>query len=65
MRGCRVPSKDHFTAKHLTVLGLIEVALSKRRAEKTNGSEKGRALYERTADRALYERTADSCTRDS
>ena len=30
MRGCRVPSK---TAKHLTVLGLFEIALSKRRAK--------------------------------
>ena len=37
-RGCRVPSKVHFTAKHLTVLGLFEIALSKRRAEKKGKS---------------------------
>ena len=36
LRGCRVPSKIRFTAKHLTVLGLFEIALSKRRAEKKN-----------------------------
>ena len=35
LRGCRVPSKVHFTAKHLTVFGLFRIALSKRRGKKT------------------------------
>ena len=30
----RVPSKALFTAKHLTVFGLFQIALSKRRGEK-------------------------------
>ena len=30
LRGCRVPSKALFTAKHLTVFGLFRIALSKR-----------------------------------
>ena len=34
LRGYRVPRKVCFTAKHLTVLGLFGVHLSKRRAEK-------------------------------
>ena len=33
LRGCRVPSKALFTAKHLTVFGLFRIALSKRRGE--------------------------------
>ena len=36
LRGCRVPSKVHFTAKHLTVFDLFRIALSKRRGEKRN-----------------------------
>jgi len=36
LRGCRVPSKAFFTAKHLTVFGLFRIALSKRRGEKQN-----------------------------
>ena len=34
LRGCRVPSKVLFTAKHQTVFGLFRIALSKRRGEK-------------------------------
>ena len=34
LRGCRVPSKALFTAKHLTVFSLFRIVLSKRRAEK-------------------------------
>ena len=34
LRGCRVPSKAFFTAKHLTVFGLFRIALSKRRGDK-------------------------------
>merc|ERR1712118_528636 len=33
LRGCCVPSKVRFTAKHLTMLGLFGVHLSTRRAE--------------------------------
>ena len=39
-RGCRVPSKALFTAKHLTVFGLFRIALSKRRGEKKEGKGK-------------------------
>ena len=34
LRGCCVPSKALFTAKHLTVFGLFRIALSKLRGEK-------------------------------
>ena len=40
LRGCRVPSKALFTAKHLTVFGLFRIALSKRRGEKTKLNSK-------------------------
>ena len=33
-RGCRVPSKVFFTAKHLTMFVFFRIALSKRRGEK-------------------------------
>ena len=39
LRECRVPSKVHFTAKHLTVFGLFRIALSKRRGEKKQITE--------------------------
>ena len=40
LRGCRVPSKALFTAKHLTVFGLFRIALSKRRGEKRKKGRK-------------------------
>merc|ERR1719487_3169100 len=46
LRGCRVPSKVLFTAKHLTVLGLFRIALSKRRGEKKKKRKKEKGKKE-------------------
>ena len=45
LRGCRVPSKVLFTAKHLPVFGLFRIALSKRRGEKKRKGKRKKIYY--------------------
>ena len=52
LRGCRVPSKIRFTAKHLTVLGLFgvhlqNVAPKKKRKEKRKGKKEKKRRKEK------------------
>ena len=45
LRGCRVPSKVFFTAKHLTVFGLFRIALSKKKKKEKNSTEEADANF--------------------
>jgi hypothetical protein len=65
LRGCRVPSKVLFTAKHLTVFGLFRIALSKRRdCEKKNKKlekkKKKEGIFSRTRSRRDLSHSASS-----
>ena len=56
-RGCRVPSKVFFTAKHLSVFGFFRIDLSKRRGE----TKKSKSADHITVPRSWLEAAQQRC----